>query len=119
MNQPIEDIAAIVFAQGFYNGLRYDNIDNLDVIQRAFDEGIVAIQLEKILQNAISSLWKLGISQREIEPINRNYELSSNLQREVSTPTHKSSDNNLLSDRGDDYCNPVILLFEVRNVGYK
>ena len=56
MNQPIEDRAAIVFAQGFYDGLGYDNIDNLDVIQRAFDEGIVAIQLENILRNAIPSL---------------------------------------------------------------
>ena len=63
MNQPIEDKSAIVFAQGFYDGLGYDNINNLDVIQRAFDEGIVAIQLENLLQGAIPSIWKLGIAQ--------------------------------------------------------
>ncbi len=57
-NQPIEDRAAIVFAQGFYDGLGYDNVNNLDVIQRAFDEGIVAIQLENLLQVAVPSLWK-------------------------------------------------------------
>ena len=58
MNQPIEDRAAIVFAQGFYDGLGYENINNLDVIPRAFDEGIVAIQLENLLQVAVPSLWK-------------------------------------------------------------
>jgi hypothetical protein len=63
MNQPIEDRSAIVFAQGFYDGLGYKNINNQDVIQRAFDEGIVAIQLENFLQGAIPTLWKLGIAQ--------------------------------------------------------
>ena len=66
MNQPIEDRAAIVFAQGFYDGLGYDNVNNLDVIQRAFDEGIVAIQLENLLQGAIPYLWKLGVAQDDL-----------------------------------------------------
>ncbi len=78
MNHPIEDRAAIVFGQGFYDGLGYDNIDNKNVIQRAFDEGIVAIQLENLLQGTIPSIWKLGIAQREIESINRNNDGSSN-----------------------------------------
>ena len=109
MNQPIEDRAAIVFAQGFYDGLGYDNINNLDVIQRAFDEGMVAIQLENLIQGAIPLIWKLGIAQREIESINRNDELSSNLQREVSTPTPKSSDNKSQSDRNVNYTQPEIV----------
>ncbi len=56
MNQPIEDRAAIVFAEGFYDGLGYDKINNLDVIQRAFDEGVVAIQLENLPQGSIPVL---------------------------------------------------------------
>ncbi len=109
MNQPIEDRAAIVFAQGFYDGLGYDNINNFDVIQRAFDEGMVAIQLENLIQGAIPLIWKLGIAQREIESINRNDELSSNLQREVSTPTPKSSDNKSQNDRNVNYTQPEIV----------
>lgn len=66
MNQPIEDRAAIVFAQGFYDGLGYDSVNNVDVIQRAFDEGIVAIQLENLLQGAIPHLWKLGVAQENL-----------------------------------------------------
>ncbi|MBW4596810.1 MAG: formylglycine-generating enzyme family protein [Brasilonema angustatum HA4187-MV1] len=52
----------------------YDNVDNKDVIQRAFDEGIVAIELENILQDTIPYLWKLGVAQGEksspiVEPV--------------------------------------------------
>lgn len=53
MNQPIKDQAAIVFAQGFYDGLGYKNLDNQDIFQRAFDEGIVAIQMENLAQGEI------------------------------------------------------------------
>ncbi len=56
MNQPIEDLAAIVFAQGFYDGLGYKNSDNQDNFQRAFDEGIVAIQMENLAQGQIPVL---------------------------------------------------------------
>ncbi|MEH2356669.1 CHAT domain-containing protein [Nostoc sp.] len=48
MNQEIQDKAAIAFAQGFYDALGYDTPDNIDVFQRAFDEGLVAVQLENI-----------------------------------------------------------------------
>jgi hypothetical protein len=58
MNQSIEDRAAIVFVQGFYDGLGYDNINNENVIQRAFDEGLVAIKLEAKLQSSIPVLEK-------------------------------------------------------------
>ncbi len=92
INQPIEDRAAIVFAQGFYDGLGYDNVNN-DVIQRAFDEGIVAIQLENLLQGATPLIWKLGIPQREIKSTNPNEKIS---------PLPLQTDD-LSSARGVDY----------------
>jgi len=46
MNKPIEDKAAIAFAQGFYDGLGYATFDNQDAINRAFQEGMVAIIME-------------------------------------------------------------------------
>ncbi|WP_209271513.1 effector-associated domain EAD1-containing protein [Nostoc sp. ATCC 53789] len=58
MNQPIEDKAAIAFAQGFYDGLGYKNLGNQDVFQRAFDEGMVAIEMENIAQGSIPVLKK-------------------------------------------------------------
>lgn len=57
MNQPIEDKAAIAFAQGFYDGLGYKTV-NHDLFQRAFDEGMIAIQLEKLSQGSIPVLKK-------------------------------------------------------------
>ena len=56
MNQEIQDKAAIAFSQGFYDALGYDYPDNLDVFQRAFDEALVAIQLEDIFQGQIPVL---------------------------------------------------------------
>ncbi|WP_407893385.1 CHAT domain-containing protein [Scytonema sp. NUACC26] len=99
MNQPIQDRAAIVFAQGFYDGLGYDNIDKLDVIQRAFDEGIVAIELENLLQGIIPSMWKLGIAQKKIESTNQNEDESSNLR----DYTRIQQTDDLSSDRNVDY----------------
>ena len=65
MNQPIGDKAAIAFAEGFYDGLGYENTENRDVIQRAFDEGIVAIQMEDDLQGQIPVLFTSQNSPRE------------------------------------------------------
>ena len=56
MNQPIGDKGAIVFAIGFYDGLGYENPDSLDIIQRAFEEGLVAIQMEDVSQGQIPVL---------------------------------------------------------------
>lgn len=56
MNQPIEDQAAIVFAQGFYDGLGYKNLDNQDNFTRAFNEAMVAIQMENLVQGEIPVL---------------------------------------------------------------
>ena len=53
MNNPIQDKAAIEFAKGFYDGLGYELLDNQDIFQRAFDEGLVAAQLESISQGQI------------------------------------------------------------------
>ena len=97
MNQPIEDRAAIVFAQGFYDGLGYDNVNN-DLIQRAFEEGIVAIELENLLQGTIPSIWKWGVAQCERKPIREFHERSSNRNSEVSTPTPGSSSDRLSSN---------------------
>ena len=56
MNQPIEDGAAIEFAKGFYDGLGYKNSHNKDMFQRAFDEGMVAISMEKVSQGSLPVL---------------------------------------------------------------
>jgi Effector-associated domain 1/CHAT domain len=58
MNQPIEDKAAIAFAQGFYDGLSYKQSTKKDVFQRAFDEGKIAIKLENISQGQIPVLYQ-------------------------------------------------------------
>ena len=58
MNNPIQDKAAIEFAKGFYDGLGYELSDKQDVFQRAFDEGVVAAQLENISQGQIPILKK-------------------------------------------------------------
>lgn len=57
MNQEIEDKAAIAFAQGFYDALGYDILDNnIDVFKRAFEEGLVAVGLEDISEGEIPVL---------------------------------------------------------------
>ncbi len=58
MNQAIGDKAAIVFSQGFYDGLGYEQEDNQDVFQKAFNEGLIAIGLEDFSQKSIPALKK-------------------------------------------------------------
>ncbi|GEM_PF-2045802 len=53
MNQQIQDESAIRFAQGFYDGLGYETSENQDVLERAFQEGFVAIKLENLSQAEI------------------------------------------------------------------
>jgi hypothetical protein len=92
MNQPIEDRAAIIFVQGFYDGLGYDTIHNLDLIKRAFDEGIVAIKLENLLQSSIPVLWEWGITHEQPESIVKgtsecqNNDSASNRRAQIPTP---------------------------------
>jgi GUN4-like/CHAT domain len=57
MNNSIEDRAAIEFAKGFYDGLGY-KLGDQDVFQRAFDEAMVAIEMENISQGSIPVLKK-------------------------------------------------------------
>ncbi len=56
MNNPIQDRAAIAFAQGFYDGLGYEESRYQDVFQKAFDEGLIAIQMEELSQGSIPVL---------------------------------------------------------------
>jgi hypothetical protein len=101
MNQPIEDRAAIVFAQGFYDGLGYDNTDSQDVIQRAFDEGVVAIQMEKLSQDSIP-VFKRNLNKQKINPteiavlkndayrathLDKNFDLAEQIWIQVLTTT--------------------------------
>ncbi len=58
MNNPIQDSAAIEFAKGFYDGLGYKISNNQDLFQRAFDEGMVAIEMENLSQGSIPVLKK-------------------------------------------------------------
>lgn len=58
MNQKINDKAALVFAQGFYDGLGFETPDHQDVFQRAFDEGLLAIKLEHPSEGQIPILKK-------------------------------------------------------------
>ena len=75
MNQLIGDQASIVFAIGFYDGLGYENPGSLDVIERAFNEGIVAIQMEDVSQGQIPVLKKrlFGIENPTPEPATSIY----------------------------------------------
>ncbi|WP_414621421.1 effector-associated domain EAD1-containing protein [Calothrix sp. CCY 0018] len=57
MNNSILDNPAIAFSEGFYDGLGYIS-NNQDVFQRAFDEGMVAIQMENPSQGSIPVLKK-------------------------------------------------------------
>lgn len=69
MNNPIQDSAAIKFAQGFYDGLGYKNSGNQDLFQRAFDEGIVAIKMENLAQALIPILQKKTLNEHEIKEL--------------------------------------------------
>lgn len=58
INQEIQDKSAIRFAQGFYDGLGYEVSKNQYLFERAFKEGLVAIQLENLPQAQIPILKK-------------------------------------------------------------
>ncbi|MBO3461847.1 protein kinase [Aetokthonos hydrillicola Thurmond2011] len=78
MNQPIEDQAAIAFTQGFYDGLGFANPNNQNAFERAFDEGMVALQMEDLLQASVPVLKKLS---------NKNIlEINSVITNQIITP---------------------------------
>jgi len=80
MNQAIGDSAAIAFAQGFYDALGYEAPDNQDVFQRAFDEGLVAIQLENLSEGQTPVLKKKGL-------IQSTNEITQNLKQTADIPS--------------------------------
>jgi len=60
LEQSIQEEAAIVFAEGFYNWLRYNDINNSSIIARAFHEGIVALKLDSS-KGMIPDLWNQSV----------------------------------------------------------
>ncbi len=58
MNNSIQDSAAIEFTKGFYDGLGYEIPNNQDVFQRAFDQGMVSIEMATLSQASIPVLKK-------------------------------------------------------------
>ncbi|WP_017744483.1 GUN4 domain-containing protein [Scytonema hofmannii] len=108
MNQPIRDKAAIVFAQGFYDGLGYDNVNNQQVIQRAYDEGIVAIELENLQMQFIPVLWENGTQKSEPTEEREVSTLSPTLGNQFNRQTNfeeiiENRDDDLSSDCGVAY----------------
>ncbi|BCX08159.1 MAG: hypothetical protein KatS3mg066_2018 [Fischerella sp.] len=96
MNKPIKDRAAIEFAKGFYDGLGYKLLGNQDVFQRAFDEAMVAIQMENLLEGSIPILWKRGITQKnpDIQIFQEDYPIpNTKSQTRVDTVTTIKADN--------------------------
>ncbi len=61
MNRAVKDNTAITFAEAFYDVLGYDNIEEGERFQRAFDEGIVAIKLEGLSgdDTPVVNLWSI------------------------------------------------------------
>lgn len=58
MNQAVKDKTAIKFAEGFYDALGYEIPNNQDFFQRAFNEGIMAIELENLPGSLIPVIKK-------------------------------------------------------------
>jgi GUN4-like/Effector-associated domain 1 len=57
LEQSIQENAAIIFVEVFYNKLSYEHLNNSDAIQRAFDEGILALKLDSS-KGIMPDLWK-------------------------------------------------------------
>jgi tetrahydromethanopterin S-methyltransferase subunit G len=107
MNKPIQDRTAIEFAKGFYDGLSYKVSSNQDVFKRAFDEAMVALQMEDLLDGPIPVLWEKGITQTLQEDYSQNskYQLVYTSINQVDTVTRSKADNwrciNTLTDHSD------------------
>ncbi len=86
MNNPIQDGAAIAFAQGFYDGLGYKISDNQDVFQRAFDEAMVAVKMENLSQSKIPVLKKKKINQLWQKLINKSDEKAGDFIKVIHNP---------------------------------
>ncbi|MBH8572490.1 tetratricopeptide repeat protein [Nostocaceae cyanobacterium CENA369] len=88
MNQAIGDSAAIAFAQGFYDALGYESSVREDVFQRAFNEGLVAIQLENISEGQIPVLKKKGLIQSAEKSIPR-LQQTTNIPNSIINDSHR------------------------------
>ncbi len=85
MNQEITDKAAIAFSQGFYDALGYEypdpaDLPDIDLFQRAFDEALVAIQLEDISEGEVPVLQinKQQINNKSIQSLSEGNYLTNN-----------------------------------------
>lgn len=93
MNNPIQDRAAIEFARGFYDGLGYKISGNQDVFQRAFDEAMVAIQMENLSQGQMPVLKKKDLkTDYSIQPFKFDFDVVTlNTQgQEIKRSRHQS-----------------------------
>ncbi|MEO1374897.1 MAG: AAA-like domain-containing protein [Cyanobacteria bacterium J06635_10] len=72
MNREIGDRAAIVFSQGFYDGLGYEKSDNQDVFKKAFQEGLTAIALEDLSQVSTPVLKQINLNKNPFIDSNKN-----------------------------------------------
>ncbi|MFL9453848.1 MULTISPECIES: NB-ARC domain-containing protein [Nostocales] len=106
MNQPIGDKAAIAFAIGFYDGLGYATSNNLDVFQRAFEEGLVAIQLEHPNEGQIPVLQRKASIDKHIYknrfPQGRNFQAPPLPAHFVDRPEYSQDLKNLLLKKSLD-----------------
>ena len=84
MNQEIKDKPAIAFAQGFYDALGYETPDNIDIFQRAFDEGLVAIQLEDLSEGQIPVLVSNKTLDKSLSPVNSQINPPVEIKQELN-----------------------------------
>ena len=123
MNQPISDKGAIVFAIGFYDGLGYENPDSLDVIPRAFEEGLVAIQMEDVslLQIPVLKIKLEWIENSTHEPEADNLLLGQLIGNVPNLPPHflpRDEQLNPLKNKVlADINQPVAITGQSRHVG--
>ncbi|QFS44768.1 GUN4 domain-containing protein [Nostoc sphaeroides] len=101
MNQEINEKAAIAFAQGFYDALGYEALDNQDVFQRAFDEGLVAIQLEDTLEGQIPVLQNKAITETNLQVSFPGVEFKQELNNNFAEILESISANPNLGSKAD------------------
>ncbi|WP_017743917.1 tetratricopeptide repeat protein [Scytonema hofmannii] len=104
MNQAIGDNAAIAFSRGFYDALGYKDLDNKDIFQRAFDEGLVAIKLESFSEGKIPILEK-KISWQSIEETTQKLgkiaDISEELPQSMTTNSTQTTGKNDVRNKSD------------------
>jgi hypothetical protein len=85
MNREMKDKLAIAFAQGFYDALGYEIPDNnIDIFERAFQEGLVAIQLEDISEGEIPVLIKIKMLNQSTSVVNSQISSAAKAKQELN-----------------------------------